>query len=97
MKAVSILTGTTPTLVVAANSWSGVCDIYNDSDTDMRICYDGSDPAGLVAAPAGSEVGFKLASGSIFSLAQLCVPQLSKAVYAVHAALTSKTVQVQTW
>ena len=96
MQSISVLTGATPTLIVAAKSWSGVCDIYNDSDTDMRICYDGSDPSGLVATP-GSEVGFKLAAGGIFSLAQLCVPQLSKAVYAVHAALTSKTIQVQKW
>jgi hypothetical protein len=96
MQSISVLTGATPTLIVAANSWNGVCDIYNDSDTDMRICYDGSNPAGLVATP-GAEVGFKLAAGGIFSLAQMCVPQLSKAVYALHNAGVSKTVQVQKW
>jgi hypothetical protein len=95
MRVVSVPSANTPTLVVTAREWTQFCDIYNDSDTSMRICYDGSDGTGLVATPAGSEVGVELKPAGVLSLASIFASQQSKNVYAVHAAASPKRVQVQ--
>lgn len=95
MEAITVVKGTTPTLLVAAKSWTVLCDIYNDSDTDMRVVYDGTVATALVATPAGSEVGVKLAAGGVLELSKICVPELSKDVYAVHAADADKRAQIQ--
>ena len=90
MNAVSIPSGSTPTLILAAGSASRQCDIINDSDTTIRLCYDGSDQSALSTTP-GAEVGYPLFPGATLSLSQT----IAKAVYGVHAAGVAKRVQIQ--
>jgi hypothetical protein len=84
----------TPTKLVSAGGWTQFCDIYNDSDTPMRIVYDGTDPATLSVA-AGSEVGVNLAPGGVVSLGASVASWLSKDVYALQASGDNKRVQIQ--
>ena len=94
MKVVTVANGATPTKIVAAGEWQRYCDIYNDSDTTIRIVYDGTASSSLSATP-GAEVGVALLPGGVIQLGGQFNPLFSNDVYGVHAAVSGKRIQIQ--